>query len=196
MSFIRPEAKDQIRRFGEPLIYLVVATWGLWTGFSAVGGGSWTGLIPLVLGLIAALALFNAVERAIVSWRTRVRGPGVVQVHEGRIAYFGPEGGAVTALDGLASVSIVTTADGPLGADLYWHLSDVEGQVMVIPGGAEGTQALLDRLGSLSGFDHMAVIQAMGSTDSAQFPLWHRDGAPRRPGAGPAGITDQGRSPH
>lgn len=174
MSFIRPEARAVLVRWGEPALYAAVALAGGWRGIALVAQGAWVGVVLLGLAAFAALALFHSVERALVSWRGRVAGPGIVSIQEGRISYFGPNGGAVMALDALVSVEIVTSDDGPVGTDLNWVLQDEIGQVAIIPGGAQGTTDLVDRLGTLPGFDHVAVITAMGSTGPARFRLWRR----------------------
>ena len=128
----------------------------------------------IALGLFACHSLVGVVERALLGWRNRKGGPGMVIIEEGRISYFGPETGAVLAWDALVSVDIVTTGDGPMADDLFWVLADETGQMAAIPGGAEGTGALLDTLGSLEGFRHGAVISAMGSTENARFEIWRR----------------------
>ncbi|MEM9138581.1 MAG: hypothetical protein AAGB15_02025 [Pseudomonadota bacterium] len=174
MSFFRPEAKAALRRFGEPVLYFVVAIIGLWQGLRLINQGSWAGAVLMGLGGLAALAVFNAAERALVAWRARRAGPGLVSIQEGRIAYFGPNGGAVMALDALVRVEIITTNDGPMADDHFWQLTDETGQIAVIPGGAQDATDLLDRLGSLPGFDHMAVISAMGSTENARFLVWQK----------------------
>lgn len=174
MSFFRPEAIATVRRWGEPALYATVALGGGWQGLRLLGQGAWVGAVMLGLAAFAALALFHAVQRALVRWRGRAAGPGIVSIHEGRISYFGPEGGAIMALDALVKVEIVTTDDGPIGTDLFWLLQDESGQIVAIPGGADGTTDLLDRLGTLKGFDHIAVLSAMGSTSQGRFRLWQR----------------------
>ena len=139
--------------------------------------GSWVGVVLLTIGAFACLALVGVVERALLSWRGRKGGPGIVKIEEGRISYFGPDTGAVLALDALVSVDIVTTSAGPMGDDLFWVVTDETGQMIAIPGGAEGADQLLDRLGSLPGFSHRQVVSAMGSTEDARFQIWRRNKA-------------------
>ncbi len=180
MSFIRPEAAAALRRYGEPALYAAIALWGIWQGWSLLARGAWLGAVPLGIGVLAALGLAGAAERALLAWRNRSGGPGVVSIREGSIAYFGPHGGAVMALDALTSVEIVTTDAGPVAEDVFWHLTDEMGQQASIPGGAKGAEALLDRLGTLPGFDHMAVVSAMGSAENRRFAVWSRADQPRR----------------
>ncbi|MEM7060933.1 MAG: hypothetical protein AAF557_25420 [Pseudomonadota bacterium] len=174
MSFFRPEAVDAVRRYAEPVLYTVIAVAGLWRGTQLIREGAWVGAVLFTIGAFAAIALVTAIERAIVAWRGRRRGPGIVSIREGQISYFGPEGGAILAMDALVRVEIITTETGPFAPDLFWHLTDEIGQTAVIPGGAEDITTLLDRLGSLPGFDHIAVISAMGSTEQARFKIWSR----------------------
>ena len=174
MSFVRPEAKAVLRQWGTPAALAVVGLFLIWKGVDLTGRGGWVGIVLIVLGLMACLSLVGVVERAWIGWRNRRGGPGMVIIEEGRISYFGPETGAVLALDALVSVDIVTTGDGPAAEDLFWVLSDETGQMVAIPGGAEGTGALLDILGSLKGFSHAQVISAMGSAENARFQIWRR----------------------
>ena len=173
MSFIRPEAEAAIRRYGELAIYGGVAIWGLWQGWTLLDRGSWVGGILIVLGALAALGLFGAVERALVAWRGRRAGPGTVNVREGQIAYFGPLGGAILAMDALTRVTIRTSPGGATG-DMFWVIEDEFGQMAEIPGGADGAVALLDRLGTLPGFDHGAVMRATASRDGGYSVVWER----------------------
>ena len=76
--------------------------------------------------------------------------------------------------DDLARVSIVTTGAGPGSEDVFFMLEGPAGGCAV-PQGAKGSGALLGRLQQLPGFDNEAFIEAMGSTDDAQFVCWQRD---------------------
>ncbi len=75
--------------------------------------------------------------------------------------------------DELESVELLGTDDGPLGEDQYWLLRSATGGCAV-PGLAAARTDLLDRLQALPGFDNAALIEAMGSTENACFPLWRR----------------------
>lgn len=176
MSFVRPEAQEALRQYGIPAVLAVVGAALIWKGWGMFAGGAWGGLVLIAIGTFACLALFGAVERAIAGWRGRKGGPGMVVIEEGRISYFGPQGGAILALDGLVGVDIVTTSEGPYGDDVFWVLTDETGQMASIPNGAQDSEKLLDTLGSLEGFSHMAVVSAMGSTREARFEIWRRAG--------------------
>jgi hypothetical protein len=76
----------------------------------------------------------------------------------------------------LGSVIVQTTDKGPFEIDLHWVLSDRHGhRGPVVPMGAQGEQELLKTMQSrLHGFDNMAVVEAMGSTEAASFVVWER----------------------
>lgn len=174
MSFLRPEAMAALRRYGEPAVYAILGGWAVWKGVVLLGRGSWVGGFLLVIGAVALMALFGAAERALVAWRGRRAGPGTVSIREGQIAYFGPFGGAIMALDSLVSVDLDTAGlDGD--GEVFWVLQDEIGQMVRIPGGADGAVALLDRLGTLPGFDHRAVVQAMSSRSARRVAVWRRE---------------------
>lgn len=189
MSFVRPEAAEAIRRFGEPALYAAVAAFCLWKGIEMLAGGAWVGLAPLALGLVAAIAVLGTTERALVARRSARAGPGVVSVQEGRISYFGPHGGASVAVDALVRVDIVTdgaagagsfdrtfggTLDGTFDGGARWELTDETGQRLKIPASAANAGALLDVLGGLPGFNNMAVVLALQADPPGRAPIWRR----------------------
>lgn len=84
--------------------------------------------------------------------------------------------GAVQSLrwSDIGAVNIVTTADGPFEPDLFWLIQSLDRKTnLTIPMGAEGEHDLLRRMQArLSGFDNMAVVEAMSSTGPAGFVVW------------------------
>ena len=87
-----------------------------------------------------------------------------------------PDGERVeTAFADLHLVHIVTNDSGPLGLDVWWLLEDEDGEVLcAFPLGATGEQAVVDLLMILPGFDHMAMINAMSTSDNSDFVVWRR----------------------
>lgn len=73
----------------------------------------------------------------------------------------------------LQNVTILTTDDGPFSEDVFWVLSGSETGCLV-PSEAKGIKELLPRLQQLPGFNHEAVIRAMGSTTNEKFLCWQR----------------------
>ena len=75
--------------------------------------------------------------------------------------------------DELRAVLLETNDQGPFAIDVFWILVGQRGGC-VIPQGAHGEAALLERLQALDGFDNDAVIQAMMSTENQRFLCWQR----------------------
>lgn len=167
MSLIRPEARATLWRARD----LIAGAGGFVIGFYFLTSSAWpTKLLGGVL-LVAGCALISVGLRRLRFPAGR-DGPGVVEVDERQITYFGPSGGGAVSLDALAEVRIVTTGAGPLHTDLHWLFVGADGAVLQIPGDATGTEALFDALSALRGVDHAAAIAAFGSTEPASFTLW------------------------
>lgn len=98
----------------------------------------------------------------------------IVDALEDRINVTEPDGKTkFVGLDDLRGVVIETNDSGPFGADVWWLLFGADEKVAcAFPQGASGEKAVVDRLMSLPGFDHEAMIMAMGSTGNAVFPVW------------------------
>lgn len=80
-------------------------------------------------------------------------------------------------LTDLHGVMIETNGTGPFGADVWWLLFGAEDRLAcAFPQGASGEQDAVDILMDLAGFDHEAMVMAMGSTANAVFPLWRSGG--------------------
>ena len=78
--------------------------------------------------------------------------------------------------DDLQQVTIMTTSDGPMADDVFFMLHGKGQSGCAIPQGADGADALLQRLQQLPGFNNEAVIEAMSSTGDATFVCWKRAG--------------------
>lgn len=75
------------------------------------------------------------------------------------------------ALADLTEVGILTTADGPMRDDVFWVLQTDKAK-HVVAWSTQGSDALLEALQTLPGFDHGAVVLASGSTEVAAFLAW------------------------
>ncbi|MBI3942656.1 MAG: hypothetical protein HY326_06540 [Chloroflexi bacterium] len=71
----------------------------------------------------------------------------------------------------LESVIIRTTDEGPGVPDVFWVLTGA-GQTCVVPQGATGEEALIDRLMTLPGFRFETMIAAMSCTENQEFDCW------------------------
>jgi hypothetical protein len=78
------------------------------------------------------------------------------------------------AWDDLKAVLIETTDEGPFSMDVFWLLAG-EKSGCIVPQGATGEDALIERLQKLPGFDNEAFITAMGCTENQRFLCWQKD---------------------
>ena len=167
MSFLRPEAAKTLTRWREALIGAVVLLGSL--QIAATNFGLRRGLA--IAGVLIGAALFiEGVRRARLP--SSDGGPGVVDVDERQITYFGPLSGGALSIDELMRVKVRTSDLGPLASDFFWEFTDKAGQRLTIPGDAENAGLLFDVLTVLPGADYEAVIKASGSTDKAEFLVW------------------------
>lgn len=166
MSFIRPEARAAVQRWREALLGAGLAALGLWWALGMDGILHWLGyaLLPL-----SAAVLVMGVQRA--RFRTPGQGPGVVQVTEGQIAYFGPHTGGVVALSELRRVAL-----DPSGRPALWVLSQPGQPPLSIPVTAAGAEALLDAFAALPGFSTAQAIDCLRRQGTAQRLVWERPG--------------------
>lgn len=76
----------------------------------------------------------------------------------------------------LRAIVIETNDTGPFGDDCWWQLHRQANGVpdCVFPQSAIGSQAVVQALTELPGFDHMAMLMAMGSVENARFRVWVR----------------------
>ena len=72
----------------------------------------------------------------------------------------------------LASVSVITTSEGPEMEDLYICLQAADGSGCAVPNGLAAP--VLGYLTKLPGFDVDSLVRAFCSTDDAQFLCWSR----------------------
>ncbi len=108
MSFIRPEAATQILRWREAIIGTGLLIPGLWWAFAG------TGLMPYIGGaliILGALLIFVGIQRA--RFRIPGNGPGIVQVTEDQVTYFGPLTGGAVALSDLTHLSAFRAMPNP-----------------------------------------------------------------------------------
>ena len=175
---IRPEVFALLRRAHEVILALAVIGCGAWL--------IWLG--GYVLWPVGAVVAALGVSWAVLAWR-RMRfaqgtdAPGVVEVDEGQVGYLGPASGGFVSLPELIELRLLT-----LRGRRMWRLKQADGQALLIPVDAAGSERLFDAFASLPGMDSGALVQALGANASsgqtlpaAQMPeikvIWRRQGA-------------------
>ncbi|MFN7002812.1 MAG: hypothetical protein ACK4NW_05180 [Roseinatronobacter sp.] len=152
-NLIRPELAASLRRWSEVLTGLAVTAFGLWA--LQARDVFFQGLAGLIV--IAGLTL------AVIGWR-RMRfhrhgvAPGVVQIVEGQISYFGPEDGGFIALGDLVELHLIDGAES-------WLLIAQDSPSLRIPVAAAGTDALFDAFTQLPDLRMQTLIDALDMPD-------------------------------
>lgn len=160
---IRPEALDQLRLWREALVGLGLMSAGMWL---ITRPGYLLPALGIVLTLTGAALAVLGLRRA--RFRTRGSGPGVVQVVEGQIGYFGPLDGGVIALDEIAALWLSADAT-------EWRIRTADDRLLAIPRGARGAEALFDAFAALDGFDMPALLRAVeAGPGPGDRLLWRR----------------------
>ncbi|WP_108485175.1 hypothetical protein [Oceaniglobus ichthyenteri] len=166
MSLIRPELRAALWPWREALLGGAITLWALYWIISSPGLLRWIGVALLIGG--AALAM-QGIQRA--RFPSDGDGPGVVEVDERQITYFGPGpgGGAAISIDALVRVEFATRPTR------QWLFHSDGSAPLSVPSDAAGADALFDALSALPGFDTQSAIRAARSNAPAVTPVWQRD---------------------
>ena len=164
-NFLRPEVRAFLTRWREVLLACVVLFLGLWWAQTGTGITRWLGYIFALIGLSWGIA---AVQRARFAQGTD--GPGVVQIRERRLAYFGPLDGGIMDVADLSRLEIDPTSY----PDPSWVLTGIEGQVLAIPINAKGAEDLFDVFAGLPDIKTGAMLGVLSHTPDARVTVWSR----------------------
>lgn len=164
-DFFRPEVRAFFWRWREVLLAGVVLALGLWWVFNGFGINKWLGYILSGLGIGWGIA---GAQRA--RFAQEGDGPGVVQIRERRLAYFGPLDGGVMDVKDLAKLEI----DPSSHPEPSWVLTGIDGQRISIPINAAGAEALFDVFASLPDIKTNTVLDVLSRTPDARVTVWSR----------------------
>ncbi len=163
---IRPAAAAALRRWQEALIGLAVCALGAWWGFFTGGGLlHWVGYVVLAAGIALVV---TGVQRG--RFRIGGSGPGVVQVVERRVSYFGPLSGGIIDLDALKALSLDHTSD-----PACWLLQVPAQQVLAIPLNAKGADQLFDVFATLPGIRTEHMLRQMQEGADHPVVIWRAE---------------------
>ncbi len=165
-DLIRPAVRAGLWRWRETLLGLGVVLLGVWwlnTFYSPV---QWIGLAVALAGAAWAAAGWQRAR-----FRSTGKGPGVVQINERRLAYFGPMTGGVIDIEDLGRLELEPAAmPAP-----HWVLSGIGGQTLEIPVNATNADALFDAFASLPGIKTEAMLDVLSRTPDARVTVWRRN---------------------
>lgn len=169
MSLLRPEVTAMLQRWREVLAGLAVVLAGLW--LARLGGPFFLAVGGLVMLAGAALALIGYRRQR---FQSGGMAPGVVQMVEGQVAYFGPETGGFVALRELVELRLE-------GAGKTWVLAQSDGAELRIPVGAKGSEVLFDAFAALPGLGMHRLLAAMEGAENRRMDaqvIWRRCALP------------------
>lgn len=149
MPLIRPELRAHLNRWSEVLVGIGVILFGLW----ALQAND-----PF-FQVLAGLIVVAGVGFAFLGWR-RLRfrreglAPGIVQLVEGQVSYFGPEEGGFIPLQDVVELHLAGHGD-------TWVLISADGARLEIPVAAQGAENLFDAFATLPGLRMQPLLDAL-----------------------------------
>nr|WP_245216227.1 hypothetical protein [Sagittula salina] len=153
-----------MRRWQEVLAGAGVVGLGLYWAFFSGGLLHWIGWGVAGLGV---LWVFAGVQRA--RFAVGEDGPGVVQVVERRISYFGPSEGGILDLEALGSLVLDPGSEPPA-----WVLRAPGHDPLRIPLTAKGADQLFDAFASLPGIRTEHMLRHMETLAPGPVVIWRR----------------------
>ncbi|WP_410218155.1 hypothetical protein [Paracoccus sp. (in: a-proteobacteria)] len=149
---IRPDLRRRLGENAELIVFSVLAGLGLWVAFR---GGWFFALVGGLMMVVAVPLAIGALRRS--PFRRPVTAPGVVEIVEGAIRYYGAtELGGEIALRDLTEIRLLR-----LEGRAHWRLRSQAGEALLVPCDAAGAAALADAFTALPGLDMGAVSAAL-----------------------------------
>ncbi|KMK68728.1 hypothetical protein [Puniceibacterium sp. IMCC21224] len=165
MSLIRPEASKALMRWRDVMAGGAVLLLGLYWGFFTGGGLlHWVGYAVALGGVAMILA---GLQRLRFGRAGGSGGPGIVDITEGRISYFGPLNGGVVALSELDALSL-----DPSERPAHWVLVQPGQAPLHIPVTATGADALFDAFATLPGIRTEHMLRQLQRQATATVLIW------------------------
>ncbi len=157
MNLIRPELRDALWRWRE----VIAAGIAVAAGVRVALWGGWV-LIPLGAVIAALGAGTGLIAFRRLRFAQGTGAPGIVEVDEAQISYFGPDGGGFVSVTELTELRIAW-ANGRR----HWRLKQADGQALLIPVEAVGADRLFDAFAALPGMGTQDLITALDGQSGA-----------------------------
>lgn len=164
-EFIRPELRQKFWRWREAMFGLFMAACGM---FWAVGQQGVLAAVGTSLAIVGALIIFAGIQRT--RFRVGLGGPGVVQVDERQVTYYGPQDGGSVSIDALESVVLEPRAKPAA----EWILKETGGQPLHIPVNAENSEVLFDVFAALNGIRTENMLTQLRDNPDKRVTIWHQ----------------------
>lgn len=148
------------------------AIFGAFMAFSgmiiAVGQQGFMALLGTACAIVGAIIIFAGIQRS--RFRVGHDGPGMVQVHERLVTYYGPHDGGSVSVDALASVHL-----DPTVKPAAWILQEVGGQPLSIPTNAVNAEELFDVFAALDGIKTDNMLAKLRAAPKEPVAIWRSD---------------------
>ena len=169
MSFIRPPVIKHFSKWREAYFVVGVLLFGAWMYLhgSATANLIFQGL-GLVVSLVGIILLRTTIQR--IRFKRAQKAPGIVDVTEREISYFGPMHGKTISLESLLKIELRESE----AYAAIWVLHHSEGDPMIVPTTAKGSDRLFDAFTSLSGVKMDALVGAINQTPIEAKVIWQR----------------------
>ena len=164
---IRADALTTLKRWREVAGASGVGALGAWL----IWLGGWL-LTPVGVAFVALAAGWGVIALRRIRFARAVSAPGVVEVDEGQVGYLGPTFGGFVSLRELVDLRLVS-----LQGAAQWRLKQADGQVLMIPVAAQGSDKLFDAFATLDGIDMGALTAALDAhrdPATGAHSLWSR----------------------
>ena len=166
MSFVRPEARATLTKWREALIGLPVAVLGVYWSAS-YGLLQWIGFAMLAIG---AMMVVTGIQRAL--FKSGRGGPGLVEVDEGEVSYYGPLSGGSVSIRDLTLLSL-----DPRSKPAVWVLRQPGQDDLYVPVNAEGADALFDAFAALPGINTAKLVSTLQRAPAHPVVIWQKEAA-------------------
>ena len=167
---VRPELRAWTARWSEALVAVAILLAGSWL---ALRGGWFFAALGAIAVVVGLSLLIGALRR--MPFRRRIDAPGLVEVDEGAIRYFGASvlGGEI-ALRDLVEIRLLR-----LKGRGHWRMRSASWEALLVPVDAAGSDALADAFTALPDLDMGAVSAALAHVadqPDAVRTVWRRPG--------------------
>ena len=170
MSFVRPPVAAHFTKWREAYFVAFFLILGVWL---FLHGAATLNLVLQALGLVVSLVgiilLRTTIQR--IRFRRAQKAPGMVDVTEREISYFGPMSGKTVSLESLNKIELRESE----AYAAIWVLHNVDGDPMIVPTTAKGADRLFDAFTSLSGVEMEALVEALNKTPIHNQVIWKRN---------------------
>jgi hypothetical protein len=169
VSFIRPSILIHLSKWREAYFVTGVLLLGFWL---FVSGFTTLNLILQGLGLIVSLVgivlLRTTIQR--IRFKRTQKAPGMVDVTEREISYYGPMHGKTISLESLHKIELRESE----AYAAIWVLHHVGGDPMIVPISAQGSDGLFDAFTGLSGVKMETLVAAINQAPVRSQVIWER----------------------